>query len=261
MHVLRGRLVVPQRVTSGKSELRAAQRRALQALASEPGAALTRADYAVLTGVSPSEAAADLSELVSAGLLVRVGRGRAGRYELAPEAGRSDGGAGAPRVPHRRRLVWAALVGVAALAAFGAAARNLPLVATHGFSLTTVFGTTTKAASGPSVKPRSVHRSAAEPVRPPHAAPQLVVPPTKVAAKHAAGRAKSERPASSAPHVQQQVAQQPTYVSHVVTAAPVQTAPTHTHTQTSAAATPQASGPAPMPAPAGSSPPQPLRAP
>src|SRR5581483_12041152 len=40
-----GRVVVPQRVTSGTSELKPAQRRALFALESEPGTSLTRSEY------------------------------------------------------------------------------------------------------------------------------------------------------------------------------------------------------------------------
>lgn len=80
-----GRMVVPQRVTSGKPQLKSAQRRALLALESEPGASLTRSEYERLTGVGRSQAAYDLSELVSAGLFVRVGGGRSTRYVLAHE--------------------------------------------------------------------------------------------------------------------------------------------------------------------------------
>jgi hypothetical protein len=80
-----GRVVVPQRVTSRKPELKSAQRRALVALEAEPGASLTRTEYERLTGVGRSQAAYDLAELVSAGLLVRVGGGRATRYLLAHE--------------------------------------------------------------------------------------------------------------------------------------------------------------------------------
>lgn len=80
-----GRVVVPQRVTSGAPELKSAQRRALLALESEPGTSLTRSEYERLTGVGRSQAAYDLSELVSAGRLVRVGGGRSTRYVLAHE--------------------------------------------------------------------------------------------------------------------------------------------------------------------------------
>jgi hypothetical protein len=80
---VRGRVVVPERVTSGRSDLKPAQRRALRAFESEPGASLTRSEYERLTGVGRSQAAYDLSDLVSAGLLVRVGGGRSTRYVLA----------------------------------------------------------------------------------------------------------------------------------------------------------------------------------
>jgi len=76
---------VPQRVTSGLSELKLAQRRALVALESDPGASLTRSDYERLTAVGRSQAAQDLSELVSAGRLVRIGGGRSTRYALPYE--------------------------------------------------------------------------------------------------------------------------------------------------------------------------------
>lgn len=75
--------MVPRRVTSGTSEFKPAQQRALSALESERGASLTRSEYERLTCVGRSQAAHDLSELVSAGLLVRVGRGRSTRYMLA----------------------------------------------------------------------------------------------------------------------------------------------------------------------------------
>jgi hypothetical protein len=76
---------VPQRVTSGMSELKPAQRRALLALESERGIFLTRSEYERITGVGRSQAAYDLSELVSAGRLIRVGGGRSTRYVLAQE--------------------------------------------------------------------------------------------------------------------------------------------------------------------------------
>ena len=78
-----GRVNVPHRAPSAKFELRPAQQRALLALGSEPGASLARSEYERLTAVSRSQAAHDLSELVSAGLLVRVGGGPSTRYVLA----------------------------------------------------------------------------------------------------------------------------------------------------------------------------------
>jgi len=80
-----GRVRLPQRVTSGSPEPKPAQLRALLALESEPGASLTRSDYERLTAVGRSQAAQDLSELVSAGRLVRVGGGRSTRYVLPYE--------------------------------------------------------------------------------------------------------------------------------------------------------------------------------
>ena len=246
----------------GRVELTAAQRRALLVLASECGASLTRREYARLTGVARSQASCDLSELVSAGLVVRVGRGRSTRYELAlwtpggtgleleaNELGLSDRAANAARGPRRGRLVWA-LVGVAALAALAAAARGLPLVATHG------FGSAIRAITG-----------AAAPVEPP--SPRERRPAPTVAATHASVRApKSERITRSAakpavkpaPPVQQADAQQRTYVSNVVQTVPVHTAPPPSETSSAAATAPE-SGPAPLPAPAGPSPPSPLKAP
>lgn len=48
---------------------------------------LTRSEYERITGVGRSQAAYDLSELVSAGRLIRVGGGRSTRYVLADEPG------------------------------------------------------------------------------------------------------------------------------------------------------------------------------
>jgi DNA-binding transcriptional ArsR family regulator len=248
----------------GRVELTAAQRRALLVLASERGASLTRTEYARLIGVARSQASCDLSELVSAGLVVRVGRGRSTRYELAHEPaaqqvwtpgrtrreleanelGLSDRAANASR-GRRGRLVWA-LVGVAALAGLAAAARGLPLVATHG------FGSAIRAITG-----------AAAPVEPP--SPRERRPAPAVAAPHTGVRApKSERitrpAAKPAPPVQQADAQQTTHVSNVVQTVPVHTAPAPSETSSAAATAPE-SGPAPLPAPAGPSPPSPLKAP
>src|ERR687885_2451004 len=77
-----GRLV-REEVRGEGGRLKPAQRTALAALANGDAAELTRARYEELTGVSRSQAAYDLAELVEAGLLVRVGGGRATRYRLA----------------------------------------------------------------------------------------------------------------------------------------------------------------------------------
>ena len=72
------------------AQLKPSQRLALESLARADAADLTRARYEELTGVSRSQAAYDLTELVEAGLLVRVGGGRATRYRLphAADSGR-----------------------------------------------------------------------------------------------------------------------------------------------------------------------------
>jgi Domain of unknown function (DUF4115) len=72
------------------AQLKPSQRLALESLARANAADLTRARYEELTGVSRSQAACDLTELVEAGLLVRVGGGRATRYRLphAADSGR-----------------------------------------------------------------------------------------------------------------------------------------------------------------------------
>jgi Domain of unknown function (DUF4115) len=70
------------------AQLKPSQRLALDSLARADAADLTRVRYQELTGVSRSQAAYDLAELVEAGLLVRVGGGRATRYRL-PQAGDS----------------------------------------------------------------------------------------------------------------------------------------------------------------------------
>lgn len=79
----------PQR-SNGRFELKPAQQRVLGVLKSECTSRLTRARYEKLAGVSRSQAAYDLAELVEAGVLERVGEGRATRYRLvqAPAAGR-----------------------------------------------------------------------------------------------------------------------------------------------------------------------------
>ena len=72
------------------TQLKPSQRLALERLARADASDLTRARYEELTGVSRSQAAYDLAELVEAGLLVRVGGGRATRYRLphAVDSGR-----------------------------------------------------------------------------------------------------------------------------------------------------------------------------
>jgi hypothetical protein len=65
-------------------QLKPSQRLALESLARADASDLTRARYQELTGVSRSQAAYDLAELVEDGLLVKVGAGRATRYRLAP---------------------------------------------------------------------------------------------------------------------------------------------------------------------------------
>lgn len=62
--------------------LKPAQERVLAALAAAGETELTRADYERLAGVSRSQAAYDLAELVEGGPLERVGNGRATRYRV-----------------------------------------------------------------------------------------------------------------------------------------------------------------------------------
>jgi hypothetical protein len=76
-------VVVTRRVPSTTPELKPAQRGALLALERDSGASLARREYERLTGLGRSQAARDLSELASAGLLVRVGGGPSTRYVLA----------------------------------------------------------------------------------------------------------------------------------------------------------------------------------
>lgn len=73
--------VPPQRSTD-HFELKPAQQRVLGVLKSEGTARLTRARYEELSGVSRSQAAYDLAELVENGILERLGSGRATRYRL-----------------------------------------------------------------------------------------------------------------------------------------------------------------------------------
>lgn len=71
----------------GASQLKPTQQRAVAALTADPASQLTRGQYEELAGVSRSQAAYDLAELVEAGILERVGKGRATHYRLAREGG------------------------------------------------------------------------------------------------------------------------------------------------------------------------------
>ena len=70
---------------SARQEFKPAQRRALAALQNGHGTELTRGAYQEICGVSRSQAAYDLAELVEAGALERVGGGRSTRYVLVRE--------------------------------------------------------------------------------------------------------------------------------------------------------------------------------
>jgi hypothetical protein len=72
-----------QRVSAARSELKATQQRVLTALEGNGTTRLTRGLYEEIAGVSRSQAAYDLAELVSAGILERVGGGRSTWYRLA----------------------------------------------------------------------------------------------------------------------------------------------------------------------------------
>jgi hypothetical protein len=71
----------------GRLALKPAQEAALAALERGTLSDLTRAAYEEITGVSRSQAAYDLADLVALGLLERVGAGRATRYRLGKGAG------------------------------------------------------------------------------------------------------------------------------------------------------------------------------
>jgi DNA-binding transcriptional ArsR family regulator len=75
---------LPQRVPA-RIELKPAQQQALAALSEGGLAELSRGAYQELTGMSRSQAAYDLADLVEAGLLQRVGGGRSTRYRLPQE--------------------------------------------------------------------------------------------------------------------------------------------------------------------------------
>jgi hypothetical protein len=74
---------VPQRASKGRIELKPTQERVLAALTEDGSGRLTRGRYEDIAGVSRSQAAYDLAELVDAGILERVGGGRATTYRLA----------------------------------------------------------------------------------------------------------------------------------------------------------------------------------
>jgi hypothetical protein len=72
---------------SARIELKPAQQQALAALSNGRLKELTRSAYQELTGMSRSQAAYDLADLVTAGALERVGGGRSTRYRLTEEPG------------------------------------------------------------------------------------------------------------------------------------------------------------------------------
>ena len=73
---------MPQRGSKGRIELKPTQERVLAVLAEDGSGRLTRGRYEDIAGVSRSQAAYDLAELVNAGILERVGGGRATTYRL-----------------------------------------------------------------------------------------------------------------------------------------------------------------------------------
>lgn len=73
---------MPKRGSTGRFELKPMQERVLRVLNADGSELLTRARYEEITGVSRSQAAYDLAELVEAGILDRLGGGRATRYRL-----------------------------------------------------------------------------------------------------------------------------------------------------------------------------------
>jgi putative transcriptional regulator len=73
---------MPQQGSKGRVELKPTQERVLAGLAEDGSGRLTRGRYEEIAGVSRSQAAYDLAELVNAGILERVGGGRATTYRL-----------------------------------------------------------------------------------------------------------------------------------------------------------------------------------
>jgi hypothetical protein len=66
--------------------LKPSQEIVLATLAERGAQELVRAEYEAIAGVSRSQAAYDIAELVALGMLERVGSGRATRYRVAPQA-------------------------------------------------------------------------------------------------------------------------------------------------------------------------------
>jgi putative transcriptional regulator len=83
---------VPQQRLTDQFELKPAQQRVLGVLKSDGTSRLTRARYEELSGVSRSQAAYDLAELVEHGILERVGSGRATRYRIVHPTTPGKGG-------------------------------------------------------------------------------------------------------------------------------------------------------------------------
>jgi hypothetical protein len=77
---------VPQQASKSRIELKPTQERVLAVLAEDGSGRLTRGRYEDIAGVSRSQAAYDLAELVGAGILERVGGGRATTYRLVRRA-------------------------------------------------------------------------------------------------------------------------------------------------------------------------------
>jgi DNA-binding transcriptional ArsR family regulator len=73
---------LPQRTSNGRVGLKPTQERVLAVLSDRGSSQLTRGEYEEIAGVSRSQAAYDLAELVEAEVLERVGGGRATRYRL-----------------------------------------------------------------------------------------------------------------------------------------------------------------------------------
>jgi len=73
---------VSRRASDGRIELKPTQKRVLAVLSEDGVGELTRSRYQELASVSRSQAAYDLAELVEAGAIERLGRGRTTRYRL-----------------------------------------------------------------------------------------------------------------------------------------------------------------------------------
>jgi hypothetical protein len=77
-----GEGAVPKQRSTDHFELKPAQQRVLGVLKAEGASRFTRARYEAVSGVSRSQAAYDLAELVEHGILERLGSGRATRYRI-----------------------------------------------------------------------------------------------------------------------------------------------------------------------------------